>query len=114
MSGLGSKELEGHGRPKVSELPPNIKALVYAAQNSLRLRIALKHGWSTDSVVSSGLLPTADEMISASLRDACTGSRTLSSTYLMLHDQTGRGSNSNAHESLTKKVYTLVNASYYQ
>ncbi|KAH9910245.1 uncharacterized protein B0H18DRAFT_1130475 [Fomitopsis serialis] len=67
------KRSKGRGRrerAKVTDLPIDVRALVTAAQNCLRLRISLKTAWTSESSVVSGRLLKRDALIRYSVEDA--------------------------------------------
>lgn len=90
----------------------NVKALVASAQNRLRLRIALKNGWCKEATIPSARLPTSDDMIAASLRDAVRDSKdkangaAVKKAFQLLQDKKGEDDEESA--VLRKKVYSLV------
>ena len=113
-----SREGRAH-RIKLSELPADIKALVTAAQNCVRLTIALKTAWTKEPAVKSTRLPTSDSMIETSLREAYRkrtkagkGDASLKAAYLSLQDQKGHDNEERAE--MRKKVYTVVSARRFQ
>jgi len=71
--GKGQKRSKGRGRKeraKVTNLPIDVKPLVTAAQNCLRLRISLKTAWTSESKVLSDRLPNRHTLIRRSVQDA--------------------------------------------
>lgn len=96
----------------MGDLPTNVKALVAAAQNCMRLRIALKSAWCKEPTIPSARLPTSDEMIAASLRDAVRESKgkpagaTIKTAFELLKDKDNR-----KRDSLRRKAHTLVSVS---
>lgn len=113
-----SREGRAH-RIKLSELPADVKALVTAAQNCVRMRIALKSAWTKEPAVKSTRLPTSDSMIETSLREAYRkrtktgkGDASLKAAYLSLQDQKGHDNEERAE--MRKKVYTVVSARRFQ
>ncbi|KAH9914147.1 uncharacterized protein B0H18DRAFT_141827 [Fomitopsis serialis] len=57
-------------RAKMTDLPTDVRALVSASQNCLRLRIALKSAWTSETSVPSDRLPERNTLVEASLNDA--------------------------------------------
>lgn len=100
------------GRVKVATLPKDVRILVSSAQNRLRLQIALKSAWTKEMAVPSARLPTSDDLIRTSLREAVRDSRgkanssTIQAAYNLLQDEKGR--DNTATEALRKKVYSKV------
>lgn len=110
-------ERESTGRVKVGNLPKEVRALVSAAQNRLRLRIALKTAWTKETSVPSARLPTSDGMIAASIRDTVRDSKgkprgsAIKQASKLLKDQ--QGVDNTATETLRRNVYSAVRASFY-
>ncbi|KAH9911259.1 uncharacterized protein B0H18DRAFT_1128971 [Fomitopsis serialis] len=63
-------ERDSRSRAKVTDLPVKVRTLVSAAQNCLRLRIALNSAWTKEASVASIRLPKRDVLISDSVRNA--------------------------------------------
>ncbi|KAH9911636.1 Sec63 Brl domain-containing protein [Fomitopsis serialis] len=57
-------------RAKVTDLPLDLRALVTASQNCLRLRIALNTAWTSDRSIPSDRLPSRNKIIRDSVHDA--------------------------------------------
>lgn len=107
-------------RVKVADLKPDVKSLVSAAQNRLRLRVALKFAWTKEATVTSTRLPNADSMIAASLREAyqrrAGDSRDgpdpmLKAAYESLQDQ--EGEDNTEKDLMRKSIYLVVSTASY-
>ncbi|KAH9911978.1 uncharacterized protein B0H18DRAFT_1127804 [Fomitopsis serialis] len=61
---------DSSSRARVADLPAKVRTLVSAAQNCLRLRIALNSAWTKEASVASKRLPRRDILIRDSVRDA--------------------------------------------
>lgn len=111
LNDLGVQDKRGATRrTKMSELPAGLKSLVSAAQNCVRLRVALKFSWTKEGTVTSNRLPTSDEMITACLQEAYRRLKAnagidegVKAAYKQLNDETGEDSS-----ELRKKVFTVV------
>lgn len=105
---------ENKYRIKMTEMSPDIKALVTTAQHCVRLRVALKFAWTEERAVKTLRLPTAGSMIEACLREAygrhagTKGGKVMKAAYLSLQDQEGQ--NNEQVAEMRKKVYTVVSA----
>ncbi|KAH9936211.1 uncharacterized protein B0H18DRAFT_1113639 [Fomitopsis serialis] len=67
--GKGS-QVKARARVKAADLPIDIRPLVTAAQNFLRLRLALKNAWTSDSSVASSRLLDNMQLVVTALKEA--------------------------------------------
>lgn len=102
----------------MTEMSPDIKALVTTAQHCVRLRVALKFAWTAERAVKTLRLPTTRSMVEACLREAygrragTKSGKAMKTAYLSLQDQEGQ--NNEEVAEMRKKVYTVVSALGFQ
>ncbi|KAH9933850.1 coatomer WD associated region-domain-containing protein [Fomitopsis serialis] len=107
--GKGS-QVKARARVKAADLPIDIRPLVTAAQNFLRLRLALKNAWTSDSSVASSRLLDNMQLVVTALKEARDmrdkdGKRVKSMrvTYNEVQDKKGHEG-----DTLRKNVQTVV------
>ncbi|KAH9923571.1 uncharacterized protein B0H18DRAFT_1120415 [Fomitopsis serialis] len=109
-------ERKSSNRVKVADLPAKVKLLVSAAQNCLRLQIALKSAWTKETSIPTKRLLNSEKLIGASIREACKRSgksgkpnADLKTAIKLLRAKKGLNAEEKAKRAAMRaKVYTVV------